>query len=251
MRMCAGGARSFAVMRWKLVGAMCAVSCAVWGQRPPMWDPPDAGRGGMGQWAATPVSTRWVSCRIADGWSAWQGQTPLRRSSCWALHASTAQSGPRWSSASVQVVYEQALAPGWESRLALGGGREAWPEVRRVDWSPEAAWSLCHRSGDWIAGGWCHWRPGRSMRIPVTGLWAAGTWGDWSATGLLLSTGAFGAWASRVVHPRWTVQVGWRSDPMRFMVGVQGRWGAVSRWSWGCEQAGWGGANWNGHVEVR
>ena len=243
--------RSFAGMRCKLVAVMCAMNGAVWGQQSPIWDPPEAGRSGMGQWAVTPVSTRWGRGQVADGWSVWQGATPFRSSGCWALHVALAQSGSHWSSNSVHITHEQALAPGWETRFALGADRTVWPEIHRVDWSPEAAWSLLHRSGDWRAGGWCQWRMNRSGRVPVTGLMASGDWGDWSATGLLLSTRSFSAWVRRTVHPRWCVQFGWRSDPVRFTIGVQGAFGTRTDWSWGCEQAAWGGVNWQGHVEVR
>lgn len=234
-----------------MVAVMCAVSRAVWGQQSPIWDPPDAGRAGMGQWAVTPVSTRWARGQLADGWSVWQGQTPLHRSSCWALQVALAQSGPHWSSTSVQITHEQALAPRWETRFALGAERTAWPEVRRVNWRPQAAWSVLHRSGDWMAGGWIHGRLEPPHRVPVTGLFASGNWDEWSATGLVLSTRSFSAWVGRTLHPRWRMHIGWRSDPTRFLVGIQGTWGARSAWGWGCEQAAWGGMNWNGHVEVR
>jgi hypothetical protein len=234
-----------------MVVAMCAVSRALWGQGLPMWDPPDAGRMGVGQWAVTPVSTRFARVEVAEGWAVWQGQTPLRRSSCWAVQATLAQSGSIWSSSTVQITHEQALAPGWETRFALGADRTAWPEVHRVNWSPEVAWSLFHRSGDWMAGGWFHWQVDRSQRVPVTGMMASGDWGDWSATGLLLSTRSFSAWVSRTVHPGWRIQFGWRSDPVCFVVGVQGSFGSFAHWSWGCEQAAWGGVKWRGHVEVR
>jgi len=102
-----------------------------------------------------------------------------------------------------------------------------------------------------MAGGWCHWRVERSGRVPITGLVASGDWGPWSATGLLLSTRSFSASVGRTVHPRWRVQFGWSSNPVRFAVGVQGAFGALVDWSWGSEQAAWGGANWKGHVAVR
>ena len=226
----------------------CAAAGGVLGQELPVWDPAVSGRSGAGQWAVNRVSTAWARVQATDGWSMWEAHAPLRPAGCWSVRTGGGQAGRVWSAWGLQVAHERSLGSGWDARIALGGMREAWPDVGRFRWRPEAALALTFRSGEWSASGWSEVRMASQDAFPHSGVVVAGHWESWQASVFTSSSGGHGGWVQRPLSGAWSAGAGWSHAPFCFLVGLGCGLGRSGWGQWCRGESGWGASRWMGYV---
>lgn len=195
-------------------------------------------------WAATDVPWHAFNVHSDGARSSAEYRAPLRASSCWSYRLATTDVSGLWATSHLSASHEIALAPSWNARCALGAVREAWPELGRVEWSPEWAAALQHATPDFTAGAWLQGQyhpPERFTR--AAGAYLVARWAEWSAT---LSTPPLSGAAYRSLPNGWRAHLGWTASS----------WSIGLHWSPGpnfitgltCGQPPWGRTQWTGYA---
>lgn len=222
---------------------MALITGTVWAQQEGVMPWTNA-RATWGGWAANDVPWHALVVQTDGARSSAEYRAPLRSSSCWSYRLATANVSGLWATSHLSASHEMALAPAWTARVALGAVREAWPELGRVEWSPEWAAALHHTTPDFTAGAWFHGQyhsPERFTR--AAGAYLAARWADWAAT---LTTSPFEGMAFRFLPSGWAAHLGWTATT--WSIGLN--WSPGSNLNTGltCGQPPWGRPQWTGYA---